>query len=120
MESLVPGLDVRARLSAVGAEQVRERIGEETPVLEGTFITADSESVLFEVWRTDLALRTFQPGRIEVPLPRGEIVGLERKRLSLLRTGVLGAGIAGGVYLFLRALWGDAGGFLGLGGGDEI
>ena len=120
LESLAPGHAVRASLSAAGAERVRERIGEGAPLLEGTFVTADPESVLFEVWRTDLALRTFQPGRIEVPLPRGEIVGLERRRLSLLRTGALGVGIAGGIYLLLRAVWGDAGGFLGVDGGDGI
>lgn len=120
VESLSPGHGVRARLSVVGVERVSERLGEEIPVLEGTFVSADSESVLFHVWRTDLAVRTFQPGQIEVPLPRGEIVGLERKRLSLLRTGALSAGIAGGVYLLLRSLWGGAGGFLGIGGGDGI
>lgn len=121
IEAVRPGMDLRARLSPSGVETVTELTGEPRTSVDGRLERMDGETVVLSVWRTDLIGSNFEPGRLELPLPRAQIVGLEEKRLSHLRTGGVVAGITAGLYLFVRVVWGGVGGILSSGpGGEEI
>ena len=122
IESVRPGMDVRARLSAVGRERVTDLTGDRRGTVDGSLVRTDAETVVLSVWRTDLLASNFEPGRLELPLQRDDIVRLERKRLSVPRTGGVFAGMAAGLYLLVRFLWEGAGGgsLPGDGGGDDI
>ena len=117
VEALGPGNGVRARLSPAGAQRLGELTGDPSTELEGAFVSVQPDGLRFSVWRNDLGRRGFQPGRIEIEMPRGDVVGIERKRLSRWRTGLVGAGLLGGLALLIDALGAGAGGILS--GGDD-
>jgi hypothetical protein len=121
VEAIRPGIDVRASLNPAGEETVLALTGERHPRVVGRLERLPGDSVVLSVWRTDLITSSFQPGRIELPLRRDQIAGVEEKRLSGIKTGSLVAGIAAGLYLFVRVVWqGTGGGLLPGGGGGDI
>lgn len=110
-ESLPAGAAVRARLSPAGAEGVMRLTGDLSPRVEGILVGSGPDSVVLEVWRTDLRTgRTFQPGLVRVAVPRPEVLEVNRKQLSPVRTGALAALVGVGAYQLYRVLWDDAGG----------
>ena len=115
-EALRPGVEVRTGLSETGMQRVSDLTGRPPgEVVQGTVVALDPDGMVLELWRTDRDLaqgRTFNPGRVEVPVALTEIVSLEEKRLSRARTGVLAATAGAGLFLLLRSLFGDAGGGL--------
>jgi hypothetical protein len=117
VEALGPGNGVRARLTPAGAQLLGELTGDPSNVLEGAFVSGQPDRLRFALWRSDLARPGFRPGQVEIELPRGDVVEVERKRLSRLRTGLLSAGLVGGLLLLIDALGSGAGGFLS--GGDD-
>lgn len=111
VETLPPGALVRARLSPAGAEEVRSLTGDPTDRVEGSFVRLSPDSLVLEVWRTDLrSERAFAPGRMRLPLPTQHVVDVTEKRLSYGRTGAVTAALALGVYQVYRLLAADAGG----------
>ena len=111
LESLRSGVPVRARLSSAGAEGVSQLTGSLERTLDARFILSDADSVVLEVWRTDIAAeRAFTPGRLRIPVRRTYIEDVAQKRLSYARTGVLAAVIAAGSYQLYRMVWDRAGG----------
>jgi len=111
IESLPAGATVRARLTPAGTENVSALTGRESPRLEGRFVRANPDTVLLDVWRTDLRLgRDFAPGRLPVSLPRRDVVEVAEKRLSLVRTGAVAAVLGVGAYQIYRLLASGAGG----------
>jgi len=113
-------MELRARLSEGGVARVADLTGDRRSTLDGTLVRLDAGTAVLSVWRTDVIAPSFEPGQLEVPLETSHIVGVEVKRFSHLRTGAVVAGVAAGLYLLLRVVWGGAGGFLPGGGGDEI
>ena len=116
-----PGIDVRASLSPAGEEAVLALTGERHPRVVGRLERLRADSVVLSVWRSDLIASNFAPGRIELPLRREQISGVEEKRLSATKTGGLLAGIGAGLYLFVRGVWQGVGGSPSdVGGGPSI
>lgn len=122
--SVPEGREIRMRLSDAGSD----RVGEYTATgdrhdVEGSLVRADADSVVVALWRSDVASGSarFEPGRVEVPLERDQVLLVEEKQLSTVRTVGLVAGLAAGVYLIFDQLFGGstAGGIEG-GGGPDI
>jgi len=111
LDALRPGAAVRAHLTSSGAEGVAQLTGSNSRTLDARFVRSDRDTVVLEVWRSDMmAERAFTPGRLQVPVRRGSIDGVAEKRLSFARTGVLAAVLAVGGYQIVRLAWDRAGG----------
>jgi hypothetical protein len=119
LDSLPPGSRVRALLTDHGAERMGElRRGGDDERVEGMLMSTGPDSLVLEVWRTDLATAAvFDPGRVRVPLGRADVLQISERQFSTLRTGALLAGLAGAAYLLIETIWNGAGGTVDGGGG---
>lgn len=120
LQSVRPGMGVRAQLTDAGESQVEEYVGrEETEQVEGTLLGVSADSVFLELWRADMVTnRSFQAGKIRVPVERAQVLDVERKAISPARTAGLAAGlVALGYVLYSEVFGGSRGGGVGGGGG---
>jgi len=120
LQSVRPGMGVRAHLTDEGESQVEEYVGrEESEEVEGTLLGVSADSVFLELWRADMVTnRSFQAGRIRVPVERAQVLDVEMKTISPARTAGLAAGlIALGYVLYTEVFGGSRGGGIGGGGG---
>ena len=121
LEQVRPGSTLRVRLddSAVGRVQELTRSPQDGSVA-GALLGVSPDSLVLSIWRTDLVNTgvAFRPGTVRVPLHRSDVVSVERKEVSTLRTGVLLTLLAGGAFFALKeAFGGSRGGISGGGGG---
>lgn len=111
VESLPAGSTVRARLSPAGSVEVAALTGEPTERIEGSFVRMSPDTLVLEIWRTDLRTeRAFAPGRLQLPLQKRYVLDLTEKRLSYARTGAVTAALAVAAYQVYHLLAADAGG----------
>ena len=123
VESVRPGGEIRAHLTNLGEDRVEEFMPRTSRGgIVGTLLRADADSVVVEVWRTDLmGSRVFQPGRIRIPMATGEVLGIDERRFAPLRTAALTAGIALAAFgLFDGLLGGRGAGVVERGGDPQI
>jgi hypothetical protein len=123
LESVRPGGEIRAHLTNLGEDRVEEFMPRTSRGgIVGTLLRADADSVVVEVWRTDLmGSRVFQPGRIRIPMATGEVLGIDERRFAALRTAALTAGIALAAFgLFDGLLGGRGAGAVERGGDPQI
>jgi hypothetical protein len=117
VEAVRTGMELRASLTPSGTESVGAMTGERHTSVVGTLARLRTDSLVLSVWRSDLAASNFAPGRVDLPLRRDQVAGLEERRLSPARTGGLLTGVAGGLFLLVRVVWQGVGGGPGDGGG---
>ncbi len=111
IEGIPAGSVMRAHLTPAGAEEASTLTGEARARIEGSVVRTSPDTVVLEVWRTDLRLdRNFTPGRLQVPLQTRYIVDVAEKRLSIARTGAVAVVLGLGVYQVYRLLTDGAGG----------
>jgi len=123
LEALTVGGEVRARLSDSGSRRLEEvTAGNDSDQVDGTLAGVGADSLVLEVWRSDLVTGgAFRPGRVRVPFQRGEVIEIQERRVSYLRTGVLlGAVVVAGAVLISESIGGGRAGGQGGGGGPEI
>jgi hypothetical protein len=110
-ESVVPGMEVRARISAAQAEEWREVLGREDRVLVGELVEATPDRFLLEVPGATAAQGTaMRRLNQRLSLPMREVIELEVRRLDRWRTAgivALGVGVAG--FLVAQAFGSDDG-----------
>jgi hypothetical protein len=107
MGALPPGDEVRVELTRVGFAQLPELPNNVGPNLNGTLLRFDADRLFLRVpvnVRLDgLVTQTVQQ---DLAIPAGEIVQLERRVLSRMRTGLsIGGGLAtlGVIFLSFKA-----------------
>ncbi len=112
LESVSPGQEIRARISAQGSDRIREQLQTESREIEGEVLSRENGQVLLNV---TAALRQvgfrFEPLQQRVLLTEDELLELERKELDRRKTYFVaaGVGVAVGTALFV-VLEGRAGG----------
>ncbi len=114
----VPGESLRARLTPGGTAWMVENVGRNRESVDGTFVRAQDDALVFATWRTDLpGARQFRTSIDTLHIPRQHVVALEERRLSMGRTAILVAAIAGLSALAFSELSGIGGSGEGSGGG---
>lgn len=126
LPELSPGSRVRVQIdpAVIGRVQEITRSNEDA-VLDGSVVGVTADSLTLAVWRTDvLSTRAagFNPGTVQVPLERSDVVTVSRREVSAVRTGLLGALLAGVAYFVVHEAFGGSGGGIvdGGGGGPDI
>ena len=119
LDSVPLGTDVRLQLTDAGEARVEEFVGREgSEVIQGTLLRANRDSLSLETWRADMvATRSFQAGRIAVPLGRADVIGVEQKEFSAARTAGLTAALLGVGFLLITEVFGGSEGTGITGGG---
>jgi hypothetical protein len=113
-----PGESVRARLTPGGRVWMAENVGRSRETVDGTFVRAQDNALVFTTWRTDLPGATqFRTSIDTLRIPQQHVAAFEEPRLSVGRTAILVAGIAGVVALAFSELGGIGGGSEGGQGG---
>ena len=124
MESVGPGMDIRAQLTDAGESQIEDYLGREsTEEVQGTLLGVTGDSLFLEVWRADMVTTaSFQAGRIRVPVATSEVLTIEQKEFSRVRSvGLVTVLLGGGFLLVTRVFGGSEGtGITGGGGGPII
>jgi hypothetical protein len=122
VEMVPAGSDVRAELAESAQETVAEFTrGPERRWVEGRLLGSSQDSVVLELWRTDvIAGAAFAPGLVRVPLGREEVLDVAVRQTSVLKTGALVAGAVGTLLFLYQVFEGSVGGGGGGGGGIEI
>lgn len=94
VESPAPGTNVRAALTVEGAVRQSEFLGEPVRNLSGRLVTADDDLVRLDVI-TASSRGTFNDIVIRdtLSIPGDQIVALEQREVSWIRTGVIAAAI---------------------------
>jgi len=118
-EPPVPGESLRARLTPRGTAWMVENVGRSRETVDGTFVRAQNDALVFATWRTDLpGARQFRTSIDTLHIPQQHVAVLEQRRLSVGKTALLVAGITGVVVLAFSELGGIGGsGEGGQGGG---
>jgi hypothetical protein len=110
--AMVPnGESVRVRVSPDGMEEVREFSPDAEPIVLGTIVRRDDESLMLHV-----PLRRAQEGVYDtaigqdVRIPTSEILQFERRQVDGLRTGVILGGAVAVVTIGVLAIMNSFGG----------
>lgn len=104
-EELEPGTQIRAHLSAVGTGHLAEARGDASPTVTGRAVTVDGAQLGLEYWRNDLRLaRQFRAQRDTLWLPWSEVIRVDERRFSAIRTGLFVGGLAVGTGIIVAAL----------------
>ncbi|MGH7483961.1 MAG: hypothetical protein ACRELV_17560 [Longimicrobiales bacterium] len=102
-DSVPPGAEVRARITAVQVDRLATVLPVDDRVLTGTVVASGSDELLLEVvGPTAQAGRASRRLHQRIALPFGEIVEVEVRRLDKLRTAGLalaGAAIVGAIAI---------------------
>ena len=96
------GMEVRAKITGEASDRVAPLLGSfDTRLLVGSVVENSSGTMLLEVPNGAMPNITdgVVPLRTRVPIRPSDLVSLERRRLDVGRTAVLGGGIAAGVAL---------------------
>ncbi len=80
-----PGMEVRVLVSPEQAGRLNQEIGTETELIRGRLVDQLDEALLIETRVLGSRTRMYQ--RVRIPL--GEVVGVEARKLSQLKTGLL-------------------------------
>jgi len=118
-EQPLPGKPLRARLTPGGTAWMVENLGRSRETVDGTFVRAQNDALVFATWRADLpGARQFRTSIDTLHIPQQHVAAIEERRLSVGRTALAVAGIAGILALALSELSGIGGsGEGGQGGG---
>lgn len=101
----VPDDDVRVELTDEAVVRFARDLGALTPRVEGRLVPLGSDSLGVAVWIGQEYQGTpFQHARQLVPLAFADVVRMERRTLSRMRTSLLAAVAAGGLAVMIRAL----------------
>ena len=104
-----PGTPVQVRLTTAGASALASEIGPDILYLNGQVVSADSAGLTLAVAHTETARRLSADWKGEhVTIPREDIASVERRKLSVGGTALLG-GLAGGGLVAAVALIGGSG-----------
>jgi hypothetical protein len=104
------GADVRARVSSGEAERLREVIGREDRLIEGTVVEDGADELLLDVPVVSAVQRRGETLNQRLSLPASEILEVELRRLDQLRTGsVLAVALGAGIALLVSQLEGGRG-----------
>jgi hypothetical protein len=105
-----PGSGVRISLTSEGARAAGEFTGAAALGLSGTALGWAADTLRLEVWRTDVPQgRTFQPGRIVVPLHLNGIERITQRSLSPARSTAMAVGSGVLLHQLYRWIWRDTG-----------
>lgn len=110
-QNLQPGADVRARLNAASAVARSEGLDDAIVSYTGTVVAADSESITLDVL---VARDPSQFSRAEIRdtliLPRSELQSVMVRKLSVIRSVIFTAAVAGGAYAIVSGVSSIVGG----------
>ena len=118
-----PGQDVRVRISGAYADSLGPILmTDDARVVEGSVVGRDNGSLMLEVpVNSQLQGIRMETLRQRVEVPAEELVDVEVKELSKLRTyGTLGLIVGAGVAIVVAQLSGDSGGGSVPGGGGPV
>lgn len=118
-----PGQDVRVRVSGAFADSIGPiLLTSDARVVEGAVVDRDDGALMLEVPVTSqLQGIRMESLRQRIQVPTDELVDVEVKELSKLRTyGTLGLIVGAGVALVIAQLSGDSGGGSTGGGGGPV
>ncbi len=111
VESLAPGVDVRAHVDSTQVDRIGRLTGDPRATVQGQFLGSSPDSLVLALWRMDVPTGIdFNPGRIQVPLPRAGVFEVAEKKISYLKTGAVIAALSGVAALVIHALWQGTGG----------
>lgn len=118
-----PDAEVRLRLSAPAAVALSERTGRTIRSVEGVLLEATSDSLTVDVrWGAIYAGTPLEGRRDVLAFHRSEVVEIDRREFSRVRTGIVAGGLAAAALLILRSFTGGGGdqGGTGPGPGDPL
>jgi hypothetical protein len=101
-----PGVQVRVLLRDDDPFRLRPRADEDGGYrLDGSFVRLTEDSLSLSVWLGEAYRGTpFESVRQEYTFPRGDILRVEHRQFSRLRTTLLGAGIAVGIVALIKGI----------------
>lgn len=118
-----PDAEVRLRLSNQAAAEISAQTGRTVRSVEGTLLRTTSDSLVVDVhWGAIYAGTPFEGRRDTLGFARSDVVEVDRREISRLRTGLVGGGLVVAALLILRSFTGGGGdsGTPGPGNGDPL
>ena len=118
-----PDSEVRLRLSAPAAVALSERTGRTVRSVEGVLLQSTPDSLTVDVrWGAIYAGTPFEGRRDILAFHRSEVVEIDRREFSRVRTGIVAGGLTAAALLILRSFTGGGGdqGGTGPGPGDPL
>jgi len=99
------GTPVRARLSSMSSFELSQITVNNIDQVEGEMIRVDGGSLfLSATWLQAVTGNGYAGNGWTVSIPQDDMVGLEERRLSLWRTGIVVGGLLAGTWLTFDAL----------------
>lgn len=106
-DGLTPGDDVRLRLSAPTATTVSERVGHPIRSVEGPLLVLTSDSLRVDVgWGAIYAGTVFEGRRDTLQFHRSQVLEVDRREFSRVRSGLAAAALTAGVVALIRSITG--------------
>ncbi|MEX2467338.1 MAG: hypothetical protein WD995_10540 [Gemmatimonadota bacterium] len=110
---------MRLRLSAPTAEQVTQRVGRPIRSVEGDLLGFGPDSLSVDVgWGAVYAGTVFEGRRDTLQFHRSQVLEVDRKEFSRVRTGVAAAAFTAGIVFLIQAITGGGEGQPDPGGPD--
>ncbi len=118
-----PDANVRLRLSSQASAEISAQAGQSIRSVEGTLLQTTPDSLVVDVhWGAIYAGTPFEGRRDTLSFARSDVVEVDRREISRLRTGFVVGGLAAAAVLILRSFTGGGGesGTPGPGPGDPL
>lgn len=106
LDAVPVGAEVRAVVSTEAQVRLRDSLSLDARPLTGALVERETDRVMFQV-RTGSGASEFgsQPLFQRIGLGRGDVLRVDERRVSLVRTGLLAVGIAGAaVFIAVEGL----------------